>query len=223
MIISKLIATVALMAAIGSTQATTILDFESPGSVGLVPMTFWQDTPVPASAIVTNQYLDQGVLISNAALIDLGYGHAASGTMGLGGINQNGLLDYDAPVTFSFFLFGNVKATTDYFAYSPDLGGWSGNTITLTAYATNGDIVGQTSYVETGVFSSPLFIQGIGSFHSVTIDQTLINHWSGGIGIDLVTYGDLTPASAVPAPSAFILILTALGLLGLFRRKQQAH
>lgn len=200
-------------------NAVTVLDFENPNAVGLTPMSFWQGSFVNPSARVTDQFLNLGVQVSNAALVNFGYGHAASGTNGLGGIDQYGKLDYDSPVGFSFFLSGNLAATTDYFGYSPDLAGGSGNTITLTAYAIDGSIVGQTSYIETGTFSpsSPLTISGVGLFHSVTIDQTLYNTWSGGIGIDLVRFGDLSPAvmaAPVPEPETYAMLLAGLVLLG---------
>jgi hypothetical protein len=200
-------------------EATLVLDFESPLPGSLAPMSYLQGTPVPASARVTDQYLDLGIVIDSAALVQLGSGHAASGLNGLGGIDGSGNLDYDTPVSFTFFLpGGGAPATINYFAYSPDLAGGSGNIITITAYDQVGSVVGQASFTESGSFpvSSPLSISGIGPFHRVTIDQTLFNTYSGGIGIDLVTYGD---PLAVPEPATLALLGLGLAGLGFLRRR----
>jgi hypothetical protein len=197
-------------------SALTILDFEAPLPVGLTAIDYHQGIVVPDSAKVTDQYIDMGVRISDAALVELGPGHAPSGINGLAGIDQFGEINYDAPVTFSFFspLDGTTPATTDYFGYSPDLWGYSYNEITLTAYGLDDSIVGQISYTETGIFdpASPLTISGIGYFHKITIDSTLQYTYRGGIGIDMVRFEDLQ-VNSIPEPST--LLLLGLGIVGL--------
>jgi hypothetical protein len=193
-------------------NAMVVLDFEGPLPLGLVPTSFGQGSYVPVASIVTDQFISLGVEISGAALVAAGRGHSASGTNSLAGIDSNGNIDYDVPVTFSFFGdFGSTVGTTDYFAYSADLGGGSQNLITLSAFAVDGSLLGQVQYVEISTFRAPLFISGLGQFHSVTIDQTLYDTSSGGIAIDLVTFGDVIN---VPEPSS--LVLFAVGLVGLF-------
>ena len=97
----------------GSGNATTILSFEGPLPPGLVATSYLQGTAVPNAARVTDQYLSTGLVISGAALVNLGVGHAPSGTNGLAGIDGNGNLDYDSPLTFSFFMPGERRRCRD--------------------------------------------------------------------------------------------------------------
>jgi len=179
-------------------------------------MSYWNGTAVPESARATDQYLNLGIRIEDAALIALGVGHAPSGGNGLGGVDPSGHLNYDSPVTFAFFspVDGTTPATTEYFGYSPDLAGGSQNVITITAYDLGGFVVGQVSYTETGSFSvsSPLTISGVGPFHRVTIDQTLASPTTGGIGIDLVRFGALSFAPPDTTPP--VITPSIAGTLG---------
>jgi hypothetical protein len=206
--------------------ANTTLDFENPLPGGLVAQSFQQGAPISVSQQVTDQYLDQGVVISGATVAAMGLGHTASGVNGLSPVNGSNQVDYASPVSFTFFLpsDGTKAALTDFFSYAPDLAGGSGNIITLSAYDLLGSLVGQNQYVETGVFGPGNLptLSGIGQFHLVTIQQTLFNQYSGGIGIDLVQYGDLTAApSAVPLPAALPLMTSGLGLLGFAARRRK--
>ncbi|WP_293008686.1 PEP-CTERM sorting domain-containing protein [Nitrosomonas sp.] len=203
--------------------ANTVIDFEQSLPGGLVATSYVQSTIVPASARVTDQYLNVGLIIDGAALVALPSGSAPSGFNGLAGIDGNGRIDYDTPVSFSFFAAGNdgVLGTTDFFGYSADLFGSSGNIITISAYGLDGLLVGQASYTETGNFTTPLTISGVGQFHSVTVDQTLYNTSSGGIALDLVQFGNISIA-AIPEPQTYAMLLAGLSLLGFMaRRKKQ--
>lgn len=200
-------------------SANVILDFENPLPDGLAPTSYWQGALVPNSAKLTNQYLSLGIAMSDAALVAGGYGHSASGTNSLAGIDADGRINYDIPVTFSFFQPGNssVEGTTDYFAYRTDLGGGSGNVITISAYDLTGALMGQASYLESATSMTPLSISGIGQFHRVTVDQTLQSTYSGGIMLDLVEFGDIE-VGRVPEPQALALIALGLAGIGLSRR-----
>ncbi len=199
------------------TQAE-LLDFEAPLPPGLTTASFVQGADVPSSARVTDQYLSLGVRVSGAALVALGLGHAPSGVNGLAGVNADNRVDYRVPVSFEFFSPNDntIAATNNYFAYSPDLFGNSNNVITISAYGLDGALLGQARYVETAP-TPPLFISGVGQFHRITVQQTLFDLTSGGIGIDLVRFGDISP---VPEPNTLVLML-ALGALAALKRKTQ--
>lgn len=201
-------------------SASIVLDFEAPLPDGLVPTSFIQGTSVPASARVTGQFLVVGIRIVDAALVQLGVGHAASGANGLAGISAGGMIDYDQAVTFTFYLPGNgsTAGTTDFFAYSPDRGGGSGNVVTMSAFGLDDALIAQVQFTETGTFALPLTISGIGQFHKVTVDQTLYDPTSGGIGLDLIEVGDVV--RAVPEPTTLALVgVAALGVAASRRRR----
>ena len=200
--------------------ASAVLDFEGPLPGGLTPTSFFQGAVVPSSARVTDQFLSQGVVISNAAVVAGGIGHSASGVNSLAGVDSSGQINYDQAVSFSFYEAGDLArpATTDFFAYSADLGGGSGNTITISAFDEVDTLIGQVSYLESGTFASPLVLSGFGQFHRITVDQTLIDTQSGGIMIDLVQFGDIVPLGAVPEPGS--LGLTLLAVIALVRAKK---
>jgi hypothetical protein len=164
--------------------------------------------------------LPLGIRIADAALVQLGVGHAASGANGLAGISASGNIDYDQPVTFSFVMpsDGSSAGTTDYFSYAPDLGGGSGNVVTISAFDFDGALLAQVQFTETGTFAAPLSISGIGQFHKVTVDQTLYNTNSGGIGLDLIQFGDISRAQPIPEPTS--LALCALALAGTLSARQ---
>jgi hypothetical protein len=191
------------------TQAE-LLDFEAPLPAGLTTASFVQGADVPSSAKVTDQYLSLGVRVSGAALVTLDLGHAASGVNGLAGVNADNRVDYRVPVSFEFFSPNDntIAATNNYFSYSPDLFGNSNNVVTISAYGLDGTLLGQATYVETAP-APPLFISGVGEFHTITVQQTLFDLTGGGIGIDLVQFGDISP---VPEPNTLVLML-ALGAL----------
>lgn len=204
--------------------ANTVVDFEEPLPGDLVPTSYLQSTVVPASARVTDQYLSVGLVVDGAALVTLPSGSAPSGINALAGIGSDGRIDYDTPVSFSFFAAGNsgVMGATEFFGYSADLFGSSRNIITISAYGLDGSLVGQVSYTETGDFTAPLTIGGVGQFHSVTVDQTLYNTNSGGIALDLIQFGNISIA-AIPEPQTYAMLLAGLGLLGFMARRKKRN
>jgi hypothetical protein len=232
--------------------------------------------------MVTDQYQSKGVVLENAALANLGVGHAPSGTMAILPVSSLGKVDYDAPVTLHFVkevdttvaktvtqvaistVYGEVKGngksipvthdsssriknenganpvndhnsevttttetktatatattaayvdgTVSFFSYLPDLDGRSFNTITLTAFALDGHMVGQVKVQETSNFTAPIVLTGLGEFHSVTIDSTLINKSWGGIAMDNVTIGEVH--SAIQPTSQTDLSTSEVKLVG---------
>jgi len=207
---------------IANSKADTIINFESPLPGGLVPVDYVEDTPVTLQARVTSQYGNLGVLLANAALVNLGLGHATSGTNGLAGISALGTVDYGSPVIVTFVdpLNNAVPWVTNRLAISTDQAGFSLNTLTLSAYGLAGDFLGSVSHVETGG-SVTLGLHGIGGIHTVVVSATLMDHFNGGIGLDDLRFGRLSP-TAVPEPGS--LVLTGTGFAGLYwlytRRKK---
>ena len=201
----------------------TTLDFENSLPLGLVAQSYIQGSSIPSNQLLTDQYINMGVSVLGATIANLGFGHAASGTNALAPVNLiNNTVDYASPVTYSFFMQntnGSEAALTDYFSYSADLGGGSGNTVTISGYALDGSLLGQAQFVESGTFASPLALTGIGSFHSVTISQTLYSVLSGGIGQDLITFGTLTP---VPEVNTNSMLLIGFGLISFIATRRKA-
>ncbi|WP_137937952.1 PEP-CTERM sorting domain-containing protein [Chitinivorax sp. B] len=219
-IVNKALCIITTIAGIGlATQASalTMLDFENPQSVGLSAIPYWQGSALPDSAKVNRHFADLGIVAENTVLLDGGVGHAASGRYMIGGIGSKGFLDYDAPMRFTFVSTkdGNSPMLTDFFSINTDRAGGSGNSITLYGYAVDGSLIGKVTQVEGGG-NDHLELAGLGLFHSVVVDPSLSNPSTGGIGFDMLTFGDLQafiPSNKVPEPS--ILSLAALGLLGL--------
>jgi hypothetical protein len=126
-----------------------LVDFE-----GLPSMPF-DPQPVPTGVRLFNQIqLALGVSFASSngpvAVVNLGSGHAVSGTNGIGGI-RNGSLNYSAPLSFAFSLpgFPDVPATTDFVSLRLDqLGG--GPAVSLTAYGLNGEVLASRIFSDIG-------------------------------------------------------------------------
>jgi hypothetical protein len=202
-------------------SATITLDFEAPLPGGLVAATHSHLATVPGSAIVTTQYSAFGVVFAGAVLLNLGSGHATSGTNALGGLDAQGRFDSGFPITITFVTpaDGVTSATTDYFSVYSDLFGGSDNGALVSAYDLGGALLGTATYLEPGQNgSSPIVLSGIGQIHTVVVDATLNNAGSGvgGIQFDLISYN--TP---VPEPACSILLLLGAAA-GLSRRPRRS-
>ena len=161
--------------------------------------TYDRNYPVPDSAVITDQYSNIGVIFEDTVLVKLGVGHAPSGENGIGSIDAHGNLDYRTRrMRFVSPQDGTTDAVTDYFSISTDNWGWSRNTITVSGFALDGTLLGQVSYTE-GAGGVTLKLENMGLFHVVVIDAMCgATCFPGGIALDLVEYGELTP---VPAPT----------------------
>gem|GEM_PF-5478915 len=191
-----------------SNASAVLLDFESPLPGGLVPVVYTSGTPVPSSAILTDQYSNLGIIFKDVALIKLGITHAASGYNGIGGINSSGNVDYSVPMTFNF------SSPIDYFSVTTDKWASGGNSMELFAYALDGSLIGSTLFSEIRYSGSiKVELKDIGMFHSVVIDEV---RNVGGIALDLVEFNKVSP---VPEPTTIFLLSSGLvGIIG-FRRK----
>lgn len=198
-----------LLFAVSCTAATINFETALPG--GLSPVYYPEDTPVTPQARITNQYGNLGVLMSNVALVNLGFGHATSGTNGIGGISPGGTVDYGSPMIFTFVdpLDNSMPATTERFTISTDQWGSSLNTTTVSGYDLAGNFIGSVSHLEKGG-SVTLELKGVGKFHKVIVASTLMNHLSGGIGLDDLHFD---PGSSPSVPEATPVALTGIGLV----------
>jgi hypothetical protein len=195
-------------------QATTVITFEEVPN-GLAPMVNSPGTAIPTASQLTNQYLAlNGVsftsLAGHAALVNHGSGNPTASVPNIiGGTSASGVLDYNAPITISFFDLSNTStfATTDFFKIQGDWFPLGSGQVFATAFGSTGNILGSTSDTDDKVFgvSGPVLQFNFAGIHSVTISGN-----NGTVGFDQLEYGNLTP---VPEPATFAMF--GLGLCGL--------
>ena len=190
----------------GNANARVVLDFEPPLPAGLAAPTSWTYMePAPASAIISDHYAAQGILISGAAIQELGTFDASgrnaapSGTHTITGVNSQGKWDWATPLVFTFVSTDNMNtpAATTYFSITPDRSNDSDNAAVVLAFDISGNLLGSVSYREHRSFMpvKPLVLNNIGLIHKVVVVETihdLKGGW-GGIAFDLVTFAPTSP------------------------------
>jgi hypothetical protein len=196
-----------------ASAAQTTIDFE-----GLPGMSLWSFTPVPAESKLSNQLVSTyGTVFTSEsvnqyiAVVNLGAGHAPSGTNGFGAVNNANNLSYGTPFNIFFFLPASpsTPAATDFISISSDLLPGSGQTATLYAYDYFGNLLGTSSAVDNAPFTLSVSSPGIHSARIVGYDS---------IAWDLVKFD--SPLVAVPEPSSLALVgLGSLAFLGIFYRR----
>ncbi len=122
------------------------------------------------------------------AVVNLGLGHAPSGTIGIGGMSSATILDYATPIIAEFFLPNDptTPAATDFVSITADEIGLSGN-IVLEGYDANGQLLATTSAVDLNGPTLSLAVPGI---HSIKI-----------LGTSSTAFDDLTFAQLYAAPA----------------------
>lgn len=196
------------------------INFENPPS-GLVPnSSFIAGTSVDADAQLTNQFESLGAIFNTiggspyAALIDLGTGHATSGTNGIGTVSSANTLDYTLDLDILLVVPGTLTpAVTDTISIRGDEIPSFGNVI-YSAYDTLGNLVASGVTQDQGGSTFSLSAPGIHEFrlHSVNGD---------------VAYDDLvfdTPVAPGPtgAPEPATLGLSGLAIgAGLLRLRKR--
>lgn len=197
-----------LMASPQANAALISLDFD-----GLPAMVYVSGTPIPSSARLSDTYVSTyGVSFTSgsayAAVVNLGAGHATSGTNGLGGSTQSGTLTYDRsnPIVATFYDPTNptTKGVTDFVSLRVDLGGDS-RSITLNAYGIAGNLLASSTAVDTGGATLDVTAPGI---HSV---QFLGTTDIGGAAVDDFKFHAV---SSVPEPQTSILF--GVGIMSIF-------
>lgn len=194
---------------------------------GMVAMVNARGAAVPTGSRLTNQYLEsRGVsftsLAGYAALVSHGSGNPTASIPNIiGGTTASGGLDYNAPITISFFDVANpsIKAVTDAFKIQGDWYPQGSGLASATAYGAEGNVLGSTSDIDNKIFgvSGPVLQFSFGGIHSVVIRGD-----NGTIGFDQLEYRVLTP---VPEPSIWMMLgigLTTVLGLGAIRKRRSA-
>ena len=214
-VMAAAIATLAVPAA-----ANTLITFETLPGMGNAP-----GAPVPLASQLSTQFLaTNGVTFSSGAgyvaVVDHvpGCGGTCTPTPPniIGGTAANGTLDYNAPITASFFSTANtgVKATTGFVKVLgetfPD-----GSTVTLEAFGVGGNLIGSVSVSEGTVFGQGATL----SLSLAGIQSVRISSNSGTVGFDNFEFGDLT--AVVPEPASWAMMIAGFGLAGAAARRRR--
>ena len=187
-------------------------------------MNFDAGPPIPTSSQLSSEYLSSfGVLFSSGsqyvAVVNLGAGHATSGTNGLGGSTPEGNLTYSStyPITATFFDPSNptVSATTDFVSLHGDLAGFPNQSVTLNAYDISGQLIASVTVVDIGGETLSIAIPGI---HSVQFLGSLGD--VPGVAVDDFTFNSVTP---VPEPSTWAMMILGFAGVGFmaYRRRSK--
>jgi hypothetical protein len=199
-------------------QASTIT-FDNPPA-GLVPNpSYFAGTAVSADAELTNQFENLGAIFSTvggspfAALVDLGTGHAVSGTNGIGAVNSSGALDYALDTDIFLVVPGtSTPAVTDSISIQGDEIPSFGNVV-FTAYDVNGNEIATSTIEDTGGNTFSLSGAGIHEFR--------LHSTHGDVAYDNLVFDVPTApqVSGVPEPAGIAFIGLPLLLAVVWKRR----
>ena len=138
---------------------------------------------------------------------------------GIGGVDAEERLDYNAPITIAFFDPSDITrpATTDFVSVTSDAVPLGSGSFTLAAFGPDGVLLGTTTTPDDlGGKTISVSFPGI---HSVEVSGT-----SGTVAFDNLMFNEI--AVAVPLLSVWALVSMALGVLAVgarFGRSPHAH
>jgi len=168
---------------------------------------------IPTQSQLSDHFANLGVLFSSGesfvAVVDLGQGHATSGTNGIGGSRPPGILTYDAayPIEITFVDPENPynPAVTNFVSVRGDFFG-SGKNVTLSAYDLNGQFITSTTVPDSGGVTLSITTPGIHFVRFVgTTDED-------GVALDDLRFND-GPTTRAPALSHAALLILLLSLV----------
>lgn len=187
----------------------TTLDFEAPLPPGLTPNNFIQGSPVVASAELTNQYENVGVLFSTfngspfAALIDL-TGQAPSGVNGIGAVNSAGNVDYTQDLDIFLVVPGTTTAAvTDTISIQGDEIPIPGDVV-FSAYDVNGVLIASGTQADSA--------GGLYSLSASGIHEFRLHSTSGTVAYDNLSFDVPVAIVTGSAPEPGTTGLIALGV-----------
>ena len=195
-------------------RGDVLIDFE-----GFTGMANSPNSAVPAASQVSTQFLaTDGVLFESGspfiAAVSLGFGHASSGSRGIGGVTAAGKLSYSTPIEAAFFLPGDpaTPGETDFVSVRGDLAGVNG-VVTLQAFDRDGLLLDTNTQIDSG--GPTLQISAVG-IHSVMFFSGTAN-----VAFDDFRFG---PVRAVPEPGSVASLGTGmLCVIGIARCRRRAR
>lgn len=198
---------------------SSVINFDSPPA-GLTANGYIEGSSVTPSAELTNQFENLGVIFSTASpgapyavLIDLGSGHAVSGTNGVGSAAATNVVDYRQDLDIFLVVPGTTTpAVTDAISIQGDEVP-SGGQVYFTAYDVNGIQVASGQQTDTAGGTYSLSAPGIHEFR--------LHSANGDVAYDNLTFDVPTApvVSGAPEPAAWGLVGAGLTVLLALRRK----
>lgn len=208
----------------GHCVAATTITFDDNLPAGLTPNpSFSEGAAVASSAQITNQFENLGIILTTAnganyaALVDLGAGHAVSGTNGIGAVSSAGDLEYRDDIDIFLVVPGTTTpAETDYISIQGDEIP-SGGQVYYTAYDVNGNLVASGQATDTAGGTYSLSAAGIHEFR--------LHSANGDVAYDNLSFDTpAAPAAAAPEPASLGLGGAALaGILLMLGGRRKAR